>query len=83
MANINKISVNGEVYDINPAWVSATDGGLVLNADKVRGMTVRGKVMNTFANKFGELQEIKRKFEKKRIRDINWFKTTINNQVRQ
>ena len=44
MANITKISVNGEVYDINPAWVDVTDGGLVLNADKVRGMTVRGKV---------------------------------------
>ena len=44
MANINKVSVNGEVYDINPDWVSVTDEGLVLNADKVRGMTVRGKV---------------------------------------
>lgn len=27
MANITKISVNGEVYDINPAWVDVTDGG--------------------------------------------------------
>lgn len=44
MANITKISVNGEVYDINPAWVDVTDEGLVLNADKVRGMAVRGKV---------------------------------------
>lgn len=41
MANINKISVNGEVYDINPAWLSVTDGGLVLNTDKVREVTVR------------------------------------------
>lgn len=41
MANITKISVNGEVYDINPAWVSVTDGGLVLNIDKVREVTMR------------------------------------------
>lgn len=44
MANITKISVNGEVYDINPAWLSVWDGGLVLNTDKVREVTVRGKV---------------------------------------
>lgn len=50
MANINKVSVNGEVYDINPAWVSVTDEGIVLNADKVRGMTVRGKVTDTVDN---------------------------------
>lgn len=50
MANINKVSVNGEVYDINPAWVSVTDEGIVLNADKVRGMTVRGKVTDPADN---------------------------------
>lgn len=50
MANITKISVNGEVYDINPAWVSVTDEGIVLNADKVRGMTVRGKVTDPVDN---------------------------------
>lgn len=50
MANITKISVNGEVYDINPAWVSVTDEGLVLNTDKVRGMTVRGKVTDPVDN---------------------------------
>ena len=41
MANINKVSVNGEVYDINPDWVSVTDGSFVLNADKVREVTMR------------------------------------------
>lgn len=50
MANINKVSVNGEVYDINPAWVSVTDEGIVLNADKVRGMTVRGRVTDPVDN---------------------------------
>lgn len=50
MANINKVSVNGEVYDINPAWVSVTDEGLVLNADKVRGMQMRGKVTDPADN---------------------------------
>lgn len=50
MANINKVSVNGEVYDINPAWVSVTDEGLVLNADKVRGVTARGKVTDPADN---------------------------------
>ena len=50
MANINKVSVNGEVYDINPAWVSVTDEGIVLDADKVRGMTVRGKVTDPVDN---------------------------------
>lgn len=50
MANITKISVNGEVYDINPAWVSVTDEGLVLNADKVRGMQMRGKVTDPADN---------------------------------
>lgn len=44
MANITKISVNGEVYDINPAWVDVADGGLVLNTDKVREVTVRSSV---------------------------------------
>lgn len=44
MANINKVSVNGEVYDINPAWVAVTDEGLVLNTDKVREVTVHSKV---------------------------------------
>ena len=29
-------------------------------------MFVYGNAMNTFANKFGELQEIKRKFDKKK-----------------
>lgn len=50
MANITKISVNGEVYDINPAWVSVTDEGLALNADKVRGMQMRGKVTDPAKN---------------------------------
>lgn len=50
MANINKISVNREVYDINPAWVDVTDSGLVLNTDKVRGVTVRGKVTDPVDN---------------------------------
>ena len=50
MANINKVSVNGEVYDINPDWVSVTDGGLVLNTDKVREVTVRSSVTDPAAN---------------------------------
>lgn len=50
MANINKISVNGEVYDINPAWVDVTDGGLVLNADKVREVTMRSSVADLADN---------------------------------
>lgn len=41
MANIIKARVNGVEYDINPAWVDVTDGGLVLNTDKVREVTVR------------------------------------------
>ena len=53
------------------------------NLYKRLGMFVYGNAMNTFANKFGELQEIKRKFDKKKTRDINWFKTKINNQVMQ
>lgn len=50
MANINKISVNGEVYDINPDWLSVTDGGLVLNTDKVREVTMRSRVTDPAAN---------------------------------
>lgn len=50
MANINKISVNEVVYDINPDWLSVTDGGLVLNSDKVRGVTARGKVTDPVDN---------------------------------
>lgn len=50
MANINKISVNGVVYDINPAWVDVTDGGLVLNTDKVREVTMRSSVTDPAAN---------------------------------
>lgn len=50
MANITKISVNGEVYDINPAWVDVTDGGLVLNTDKVREVTMRSSVTDPAAN---------------------------------
>lgn len=44
MANIIKARVNGVEYDINPAWVDVTDGGLVLNIDKVREVTMRSKV---------------------------------------
>lgn len=50
MANITKISVNGKVYDINPAWVDVADGGLVLNTDKVREVTVRSRVTDPAAN---------------------------------
>lgn len=41
MENIIKARVNGTEYDINPAWVDVTDGGLVLNIDKVREVTMR------------------------------------------
>lgn len=50
MANINKISVNGVEYDINPAWLDVTDGGLVLNTDKVREVTMRSAVTDPAAN---------------------------------
>lgn len=41
MENIIKARVNGVEYDINPTWVDVTDGGLVLNIDKQREVTVR------------------------------------------
>lgn len=50
MENIIKARVNGVEYDINPAWVSVTDEGFVLNADKVRGVTARGKVTDPVDN---------------------------------
>lgn len=64
------------LFDANPTLTSC-------NLYNRLGIFVFGNVMNTFADKFGELQEIKRKFDKKKIRDINWFKTKINNQVMQ
>lgn len=64
------------LFDANPTLTSC-------NLYKRLGIFGFSNAMNTFANKFGELQEIKREFENKKIRDINWFKTTINNQVTQ
>lgn len=64
------------LFDANPTLTSC-------NLYKRLGMFLFDNAMNTFANKFRELQEIKREFENKKIRDINWFKTKINNQVMQ
>lgn len=50
MENIIKARVNGVEYDINPAWVDVTDGGLVLNIDKVREVTMRSKVTDPADN---------------------------------
>lgn len=50
MEKIIKARVNGVEYDINPAWVDVTDGGLVLNIDKVREVTMRSKVTDPAAN---------------------------------
>lgn len=50
MENIIKARVNGVEYDINPAWVDVTDGGLVLNIDKVREVTMRSSVADPVDN---------------------------------
>ena len=64
------------LFDANPTLMSC-------NLYKRLGIFGFGNAMNTFANKFGELQEIKRDFENKKIRDIDWYKTIINKHVMQ
>ena len=65
------------LFDANPTLTSC-------NLYKRLGVFGFGNAMNIFADRFGELQKIKRMFEeRKAIRDINWFKMTINNQVTQ
>ena len=64
------------LFDANPTLTSC-------NLYKRLGMFVYSNAMNTFANKFGELQEIKREFESKKIYDIDWFKTRVNKHVKQ
>lgn len=64
------------LFDANPTLTSC-------NLYKRLGMFVYSNAKNTFANRFGELQEIKREFESKKIYDIDWFKMRVNKHVMQ